>query len=230
MISGRFLKVLTNFNSLDSETLEDIINELGEGYAKIAWRENESILTGYLLVREGSIVGVIIEDILTNRRMLGEEGLPKILKAIKENKIHAVELYEAPIDEILREYPRSVISNFMIDQKIKGSDLKRILKVLRQYQGELEVQDDSIAWSLYVEKGLVEDAVTIKGPKLHGDRALQELLPRMGHIVKKGTLKFGKRRKPLPRDEVKRKTVFLDVLELLKDKLEFEKKPPTKTS
>lgn len=214
MLPGKYVGVITDFN----DPLE-LTGKIREGYLKIAWRSESSIKIGYVLTKKGRIVGSIVEDVFKNTAIEGEVAFLEILTAIKHNLVRAVELYEADVDEILKTYPRAHVK---ISQR-EGRDLESFLALLRNYRGEIEIQDGSKAWAIEVYRGVVKAARAIRGSTLSGDDAVREILFEMGHLLKEGKYRIRDSSGFSPEDTVRDGRLLLEGVELLKEKQRFEK-------
>ncbi len=198
MLHGRYVEVVTSF----SDPL-DLGGRVREGYLHVAWRDGADLKGGYLLVREGEIVGAIAENILQGEVLKGEKALNEILTAVRKGLIKAVEIYEANVDEILEEHPSARVE--VDDRGTSGErDINSLLLLLREHRGNVEVRNGPKAWGIYVEKGRVKAARTLAGSGERGDRAVKEMLREMGKLVRDGD-------------------VLLEGLELLREKQRIEK-------
>jgi hypothetical protein len=217
MLPGRFIRVVVDFD--DARAL---INEVKEGYLKASWREGESIKTGYVLVSRGSIVGALVEDIINGTRVEGEKALEEISRVGGSKRIKAVEVYEANVDEILRENPSIRVEGRTLEKEIPGWDLDSLLRVLTTHRGELKVHNGGTSWLLYLDNGVVKAARTIRGPMLRGNDALKNLLLEIGKVIRSGRYELGGNWSFSEEDMVQAGDVFQESLYLLRDKMRVE--------
>ncbi len=217
MLPGKFVSVVMRF-----ENIQELLTKVKEGYLKASWKEGEELKTGYLLVSSGKIVGMLIEDTFTRKTLKGKSALADIVKASRERKVKAVEIYEAPVEEILKDLPEVGITLFSLPEEILGHDIQGLINLMKSYRGELRVHNGSTSWSLYVDNGKVKAAKTIKGPELRGEEAMTHLFMEMGKIMKNGKYETGGTVTFSKLDELKREDIFLDALELLRDKQEID--------
>jgi len=213
MLPGKFLAVVVDFDST-----RDLLKRIKEGYLKISWREGDSLKTGYILVSREKVVGALVEDVLSGERYEGENALREISKVIHSKRVRTVELYEADATEILRENPSFKVEHGFIGYEIPGWDLDSLLFVLTTHKGELKVHNGNTSWRLYLNKGVVRAAQTIRGPSLKGDKALKNLLWKIGEVMKDGRFEIGDSWEFTTEDEVNDDGVFKEGLELLKEK------------
>ncbi|WP_456366349.1 DUF2226 domain-containing protein [Thermococcus sp.] len=217
MLPGKYVDVITGFK----DPLE-LTGKVREGYLKVAWRSNSNIKIGYILTKRGAIIGSIVEDIIENTTMEGKPAFLEITEAVKHGLIKAVEIYEADVEGILKVNPRARVG-VEGDYPTSGSDLESFLSLLKTYTGGVEIQDGSKAWAVYVEKGLVKAARAIKGSTHHGDAAIREIFREMGHLLKGGKYTTSDRVQFSSSDTVKKGEIFIEGLELLKEKRRLEK-------
>ena len=217
MLPGKYVEVVMDF----SDPLE-LTGRVKEGYLKVAWRNAPSIKTGYILIKNGKVVGSIVENILENIIVQGELAFFEILEATKHKLVKTVELYEADVNDILREYPGAYIAINNANM-VSGNDLGSFLSILKTYKGEVKIQDGSKIWVIYVENGLVKAAKAIMGSTNRGDSAIEEILKEMGNILRDGRYIMGGSLSFSSHDTVKNRELLLKSLELLKEKQEFEK-------
>ncbi|WP_297512655.1 hypothetical protein, partial [Thermococcus sp.] len=129
-----------------------------------------------------------------------------------------VELYEADVTEILRENPSIRVENGVISEEIPGWDLDSLLLLLTTYKGELRVHNGGTSWRLYLDRGVVKAAQTIRGPSLKGNKALKNLLWEIGKVMKDGRFETGGFWEFTAEDEVNNGGVFKEGVELLREK------------
>lgn len=219
MLPGKFVDIVVDF-----ENTQELLTRVKEGYLKASWKDGEELKTGYLLVSSGKIVGMLIEDTFTRKILKGKSALADIVKTSRERRVKAVEIYEAPVKEILKELPEIGITLLSLPEEIPGHNIQELIDLMKSYKGELKIHDGSTSWSLHVDKGKVKAAKTLKGPKLRGEEAMTHLFMEMGEIIKNGKYETGGTITFSKHDELKRENVFLDALELLRDKQEIDKK------
>ncbi|WP_457741374.1 DUF2226 domain-containing protein [Thermococcus sp.] len=218
MLPGKFVSVVVDF-----ENTQELLTKVREGYLKASWREEERLKTGYVLVSSGKIVGAVIEDVLTGETLEGEEALREISRVAGTKKVRVVELYEAAVSDILAEKPGIKVESPVLREEIPGWDLEGLLRLLTSYTGELRVHNGGTSWRLYVDRGVVKAARTIRGPLLTGNDAFKSLLHEMGHVVKSGRYETGEKWDFTREDEVVRGHVFAEGVDLLREKRKFEK-------
>ena len=217
MLPGRYVDVVMDF----TDPLE-LTGKVREGYLKMAWRDDQGIKMGYIMTRNGKIVGAIVEDVLGNTFVEGDMAFLEILEVAKKGMIKAVEVYEASVNELLRTHPKAGTA-IEGDYPASGNDLSSFLKLLEVHRGGVEIYDGSKAWAIHVEKGLVEAAKSIRGSNYRGDEAIKDILHEVGHLLREGryTVKH-----PLgfsSEDQVQRKDVLFESLQLLREKQKLEK-------
>lgn len=217
MLPGKFVGVITNFD----DPLE-LTGKTREGYLKLAWRSDSSIKVGYIIMKKGKILGAIVEDVLNNTSIQGDIAFVEIVEAIKQGLVKSVEIYEANVEEILNENPKAYITEVSTIPS-SGKDLESFLSLLKMYKGSIEIQDGSKAWILYVEHGIVKAARGIRGSNLRGDSAIREIFREMGHLLKEGKYTTSDRVQFSSSDTVKKGEIFIEGLELLKEKRRLEK-------
>ncbi len=219
MLPGKFISVIPDY-----ENVEGLLSKVYEGYLKASWRDNEELKTGYILVSNHEIVGLIVEHHSDNKVFQGREALDEILTASRHRKVTAVEIYEYPVNSIFRDYPKARFKLHTPPDQIPGENLEEILQLLKSYHGELIVHNSEISWSLQIEEGRVKAAKTIRGPPLKGDVAMDHLLKEMGEIIKSGKYEIGKNIVFSHSAIVKREGSFKEILELLNEKQKIEQK------
>ncbi|WP_297476440.1 DUF2226 domain-containing protein [Thermococcus sp.] len=217
MLPGKYLDVITDF----SDPLE-LAGKVREGYLKLAWKSESGLKIGYVLVKEGKIVGSLVEEITGNSSISGDEAFREIFDAVKRSLIRAVEIYEADVEGILRTHPKMQVTFVGLPSK-SGRDLESFLALLGVYRGGVEIQDGSKAWRIYVETGLVKAARAIKGSDYRGDDAIREILRETGHLLKDGRYTVGDYHRFSPEDTVQKSDLLREGLELVKEKKRTEK-------
>ncbi len=217
MLPGKYLDVITDF----SDPLE-LAGKVREGYLKLAWKSESGLKIGYVLVKEGKIVGSLVEEITGNSSISGDEAFREIFDAVKRSLIRAVEIYEADVEGILRTHPKMQVTFVGLPSK-SGRDLESFLALLGVYRGGVEIQDGSKAWRIYVENGLVKAARAIKGSDYRGDDAIREILRETGHLLKDGRYTVGDYHRFSPEDTVQKSDLLREGLELVKEKKRTEK-------
>ncbi|WP_297535463.1 DUF2226 domain-containing protein [Thermococcus sp.] len=218
MLPGKFVSVVVDF-----ESTQELLNRVKEGYLKASWKDGEGLKTGYVVVSSGKIVGAMVEDIITGETLEGEEALREISRIAGTKKVRVVELYEATVSDILAEKPDIRVESAVLSEEIPGWDLEGLLRLLTSYTGELRVHNGGTSWRLYVERGIVKAARTIKGPLLTGNEAMKNLLLEMGHVMKTGRYETGEGWEFTKEDEVAGGHVFTEGVNLLKEKKQFER-------
>ncbi len=213
MLPGKFLGVVIDFDST-----RELLTKIKKGYLKASWRDGDSLKTGYVLVSDGTILGALVEDVLSRERIEGENALRKISEVSLSKRLKAVELYEADVTEILRENPSIRVENGVISEEIPGWDLDSLLLLLTTYKGELRVHSGGTSWRLYLDRGVVKAAHTIRGPSLKGNKALKNLLLEIGKVMKDGRFEAGGSWEFTAEDEVNNGGVFKEGVELLREK------------
>jgi len=213
MLPGKFLGVVIDFDST-----RELLTKIKRGYLKASWRDGDSLKTGYVLVSDGAILGALVEDVLSGERIEGNTALQKISEIARSKRVRAVELYEADVTEILRENPSIRVENGVISEEIPGWDLDSLLLLLTTYKGELRVHNGGTSWRLYLDRGVVKAAQTIRGPSLKGNKALKNLLWEIGKVMKDGRFEAGGSWKFTAEDEVNNGGVFKEGVELLREK------------
>ncbi|NJE55099.1 DUF2226 domain-containing protein [Thermococcus sp. 21S9] len=213
MLPGKFLGVVVDFNST-----KELLEKVQQGYLKASWRDGETLKTGYVLVSAGQIMGALVEDVLNGTRLEGESALEEMSRVSRSKKVRAVELYEADVTEILRENPSIRVENGVISEEIPGWDLDSLLLVLTTHRGELRVHNGGTSWRLYLDKGVVRAAQTIRGPALKGNEALKNLLWEIGKVIKDGRFETGGHWEFTRDEEVHDGGVFTESVHLLKEK------------
>ena len=217
MLHGKYIGVITNF----SDPLE-VRERVKQGYLKIAWKDGHSLKTGYIITEEGKIVGSLVEDVIDGSKVAGNEAFGEIMRAIKDGLVKAVEVYEADVGEILSSHPKARVDINEL-KRVTGDDLGSLLMLLKTHRGGMRIQNGSKEWAIYVENGLVKAARAIKGSTHRGDSALREILREMGHLIKDGVYIAGETFEFSSSDAVSRGDVFVEGLELLKEKRRLEK-------
>ena len=217
MLPGKYVDVMTDF----SDPLE-LAGKVREGYLKLAWKSESGLKLGYVLVKKGVIVGSLVEEILGNSSISGDEAFREIFDAVKRSLIGAVEIYEADVESILESHPRMYVTFVGVPSK-SGRDLDSFLALLRVYRGGVEIQDGSKAWEIYVENGRVKAARAIKGSDYHGDDAIKDILRETGHLLTDGMYTVGDPHEFSPEDTVRRTDLLREGLELVKEKRKVEK-------
>ncbi|WP_297469246.1 DUF2226 domain-containing protein [Thermococcus sp.] len=217
MLHGRYVGVITDFD----DPLE-VREGVRQGYLKVAWKEESSLKTGYVIIKDGKIVGSLVEDVIGGSKVAGNEAFGEIMRAIKDGLVKAVEVYEADVGEILGSHPEARVDINEL-QRVTGDDLGSLLMLLKTHRGGMRIQNGSKEWAIYVENGLVKAAKAIKGSTHRGDNALREILREMGHLIKDGVYIAGETFEFSPNDAVSRGDVFVEGLELLKEKRRLEK-------
>ncbi len=217
MLPGKYIDVITDF----SDPLE-LAGKVREGYLKIAWKSESGLKIGYALVKKGKIVGSLVEEVLENSSISGDEAFREIFDAVRRNLIGAVELYEADVEGILKAHPGTYVTLVGVPSK-SGRDLESFLALLGVYSGGVEIQDGSKAWEIYVESGLVKAARAIKGSDYRGDDAIRDILRETGHLLKDGKYTVGSPHEFSPEDTVRKTDLLREGLELVKEKRKVEK-------
>jgi len=217
MLPGRFLGVVVDF-----ESTRELFNRVKEGYLKASWREGENLKTGYVLVSNGRIVGAMIEDVLSGNVTKGDNAIEEISRVSRSRKVRVVELYEANVTNILLENPSLRVEHGVISEEIPGWDLDTLLSILPLHKGELTIHNGGTSWRLYLDRGVVRAAQTIRGPSLKGNDALRNLLWEIGKVVKDGRFETGGSWRFSREDEVQNGTVFTESLHLLRDKMRVD--------
>jgi len=217
MIHGKYVGLIMDFtNPLELKT------KVRKGYLKMAWKQGSGIRTGYLIIKEGKIFGSIVEDVLKNELTKGDQAFKEILDAIKNDLIRAVEVYEANVDEILSD-DKAVMLTSSSSNPIQGHDLDALLSLLKTHRGSMKIQNGSKEWAVYVEKGLVTAAKALRGSTHRGDMAVKEILYEMGHLIKGGKYIPSNSFDFSSKDAVTNKDIFVEGVNLLKEKRKFEK-------
>ncbi|WP_297481388.1 DUF2226 domain-containing protein [Thermococcus sp.] len=217
MIHGRYIGVITDFD--DPLAVREGVRQ---GYLKVAWKDGSSLKTGYIIIKDEKIVGSLVENVIGGSKVAGNEAFGEIMRAIKDKLVKAVEVYEADVEEILGSYPETRVDINEL-QRVTGNDLGSLLMLLKTHHGGMRIQNGSKEWVIYVENGLVKAAKAIKGSTRRGDSALREILREMGHLIKDGVYIAGETFEFSPNDTVSRGDVFVEGLELLKEKRQLEK-------
>jgi len=213
MLPGKFLGVVIDFDST-----RELLTKIKKGYLKASWRDGDSLKTGYVLVSDGAILGALVEDVLSRERIEGENALRKISEVSLSKRLKAVELYEADVTEILRENPSIRVESGVISEDIPGWDLDSLLLVLTTYRGELRVHNGGTSWRLYLDRGVVRAAQTIRGPTQKGNDALKNLLWEIGKVMKDGRFETGGSWEFTKEDTVDNGGIFKEGVELLREK------------
>ncbi len=217
MLPGKYVDVVTRFN----DPLE-LTGKVKEGYLKIAWRSESSIKIGYILTQRGKIVGSIMEDIFGNTFTEGETAFFGILEAIKHGQVKAVEVYEADVNKILKANPKACVT-FDENRPTSGNDIDSFLSLLKTYRGGIKIQDGSKAWMIYVEDGVVKAARALRGSTHRGDRAIKEIFHEMDYLLKEGRYITTESFEFSSEDTVQNGEVFLEGIELLREKQRLER-------
>jgi hypothetical protein len=213
MLPGVFMGVVVDFNNT-----KELLEKIDQGYLKAAWRDGDTLKTGYALVSDGRIVGALVEDVIYGTKLEGEEALNEMSKVARSKRVKAVELYKADVDEILRENPSIRVENGVISEEIPGWDLDSLLLVLTTHRGELRVHNGGTSWRLYLDRGVVRAAQTIRGPTLKGNDALKNLLWEIGKVIKDGRFETGGHWEFTREEEVHDGGVFTESVSLLREK------------
>jgi len=222
MLHGKFIKVV-NFD--DPMELLGVVNE---GYLKVAWRKENELVVGYILVSDARIIGAIVEGITTNKIIKGQEALEKISQATQEKKIKVVELYEANIKEILSNMPESKVK-IQVKSDAYELNLKEFLRLLSTHIGEISVHNNETSWRLQVSRGIVQAAKTTGNSHFTGDNAIRQLLNEMGQVMKEGHYNVGTGWKVAPEEKVKNGKLLLEGVKLLNEKQKIQKMLERKT-
>lgn len=218
MLPGRYIDVMTDFD----DPL-DLVGITREGYLKLAWKTQSSIKVGYIIFQRGEVLASMIENIPGGSVIEGDQALKEIIDTARQGLVHAIELYEARVGEIVQEHPNAVIT-INKAPSLPGNDLKSLIHFIRDNKGTLKIQNTSKAWILQFKKGKVIAAKAIKGSHTKGDDAIGEILKEMGHILKDGeyTPDINNNTEFTPNDVVQEDN-FLEGINLLREKIEFEK-------
>ncbi|WP_456421426.1 DUF2226 domain-containing protein [Thermococcus sp.] len=217
MLPGKFVELVINIDNP-----KELLNKIKEGYLKASWREKDDLVTGYVLVSNGKIVGAIVENLMTGETLKGNDALGNIIQVTKTGKIKVVELYEASTQEILSEMPEAKVDTLSIDHKGE-SILDDLLSLIISHKGEVFIHDGGTSWRLYLEQGVVKAAESLGEKRLFGDDALRSLLHEMGHIIKEGHYEIGDQWEFTSKEKVKGGNLFSEGVELLYEKQKLEK-------